>query len=97
MRNNEKFLEQVAYVQVSKHRTNILLFMQNELYTPKQIGDGVGVRTNHISNLLSQLKKFNLVYCATPNIRKGKLYALTEDGLNVLKYLKQKQEALLSS
>lgn len=91
MCNNQKFLEQVAYVKVSKHRTNILLFMQNELYTPKQIGDGIGVRTNHISNLLAQLKKFNLVYCATPNIKKGRLYSLTDDGKNVLEYIKQKK------
>lgn len=90
MCSDEKFLEQVAYVKVSKHRTNILLFMQNDLYTPKQIGDGIGVRTNHISNLLAQLRKYNLVYCATPNIKKGRLYSLTDAGKSVLEYIKEK-------
>ena len=89
---DQKFLEQVAYVKISKHRTNILLFMQNELYTPKQIGDGIGVRTNHISNLLAQLRKFDLVYCATPNIKKGRLYSLTDDGKRVLEYIQEKEQ-----
>ena len=56
MCSNEKFLEQVAYVLASEHRKNILLFMDNELYSPKQIGDAINVRTNHISNLLAQLR-----------------------------------------
>ena len=89
---DQKFLEQVAYVKISKHRTNIILFIQNELYTPKQIGDGIGVRTNHISNLLAQLRKFDLVYCATPNIKKGRLYSLTDDGKRVLEYIQEKKQ-----
>ena len=89
---DQKFLEQIAYVQVSKHRTNILLFMKNDLYTPKQIGDGIGVRTNHISNLLAQLRKFDLVYCATPNIKKGRLYSLTDDGKRVLEYIQEEKQ-----
>lgn len=91
MCNDEKFLEKVAFVLASEHRKNIILFMENELYSPKQIGDAINVRTNHISNLLSQLRKKDLVYCATPNIRKGKLYSLTDDGKKVLKYIKKRQ------
>ena len=92
MCSDEKFLEKIAYVLASEHRTNIILFMQNELYTPKQIGDAIGVRTNHISNLLAQLRKYDLVYCATPKIRKGKLYSLTKEGKSVLKYITQKNK-----
>lgn len=92
MCSNEKFLEQVAYVLASEHRKNILLFMDNELYSPKEIGDAINVRTNHISNLLAQLREYNLVYNTTPNIRKGRLYSLTDDGKKVLEYIKQKQQ-----
>lgn len=91
MCNDEKFLEQVAYVLASDHRKNIILFMGDELYSPKQIGDAINVRTNHISNLLAQLRKYNLVYNTTPRIRKGRLYSLTEDGKRVLEYIKQKK------
>lgn len=88
----DNFLEKVAYVKASKHRTNILKFMQNELCTPKQISDGIGVRPNHISNLLAQLKDYNLVYCATPNIYKGRYYSLTDDGKRVLEFIQEKEQ-----
>ena len=88
MCNNEKILEKIAFVLASEHRKNIILYLGDELHTPKQIGDAINVRTNHISNLLAQLRKNDLVYCATPNIHKGKLYALTDDGKYVLDYIK---------
>ena len=88
MCNDDKLLEKIAYVLASEKKKNILLYLDSELHTPKQIGDAINVRTNHISNLLAQLRKNDLVYCATPNIRKGKLYALTDDGKYVLNYIK---------
>ena len=87
MCNDEKFLEKIAFVLASEHRKNIILF----IYSPKQIGDAINVRTNHISNLLAQLRKYNLVYNTTPRIRKGRLYSLTDDGKRVLEYIKQKE------
>ena len=86
---NELLLEKIAYVLASEHRKNIILYLDDEMHTPKQIGDEINIRTNHISNLLAQLRKKELVYCATPNIRKGKLYSLTDDGKEVLKYIKK--------
>ena len=91
MCNEEEFLENVAFVLASEHRKNILLFMSDELYTPKQIGDAINVRTNHISNLLRQLRQHDLVYNTTPRIRKGKLYSLTAEGKRVLEYIKEKE------
>ena len=91
MCNDEKLLEKIAYVLASEHRKNIILYLDDGLHTPKQIGDALNVRTNHISNLLAQLRKKDLVYCATPNIRKGKLYALSDDGKHVLNYIKSQE------
>ena len=90
--SEEKFLEQIAYVLASKHRKNIVLFLKDELYTPTQIGKEIDLRPNHVSNLLKQLKGFDLVYCATPNIKKGKFYSLTGNGKKVLQYIKEKQQ-----
>lgn len=91
MCSDEKLLEKIAFVLASEHRTNIILYLGDELHTPKQIGNAINVRTNHISNLLSQLRKNNLVYCATPKIRKGKLYTLTDEGKYVLKYIQSEK------
>lgn len=87
MRDDEKFLELVAYVRASKHRTNLIKFLDYQLKTPKEIGEELNVRTNHVSNLLADLRKHDLVVCATPNIRKGRLYKLTDNGIEVLKFL----------
>ena len=68
-----------SHTLASEHRKNIILFMDNELYSPKQINDAINVKANHISNLLSQLRKYELVYNTTSKIRKGKIYSyLTE-------------------
>ena len=48
-------------------------------------------KTNHVSNLLAQLKKQDIVYCATPNIHKGKLYSLTDDGKTIYEYISSKE------
>lgn len=84
---DEELLESVAYVRASKHRKNIIKFLSYELRTPKEIGVALDVRTNHISNLLADLKKHDLVVCVTPNVRKGRLYKLTKKGNKVLKYI----------
>ena len=87
MCEDENLLELVAYVRASDRRKSIIKLLEYELKTPKEIGDALNIRTNHISNLLSDLKKHGLVVCATPNVRKGRLYKITDDGNRVLKYL----------
>lgn len=51
---------------------------------PKDIAQDSGILQNHISTVLSQLKDKNLVECINPDIKKGRLYRLTEDGLDYL-------------
>lgn len=87
MNDNNEFLELVAYVKASNHRKNIIEYLNYGLKTPKEIGVALNVRTNHISNLLADLRKHDLVVCSTPNVRKGRLYELTENGIKVLEYL----------
>ena len=88
MPNDDIQLEKLSYVLASEHRKNIILFLDNEYHTPKEIGYAINVRTNHISNLLAQLRENGLIYCATPDLHKGRLYSLTEEGKNVLDYIK---------
>ena len=46
------------------------------------------IRTNHISKVLSQFKTNEIVEFITPEVRKGRLYMLTEAGVDVVKNLK---------
>ena len=88
MCSDNQILELVAYVKASEHRQNIIKYLGNDLKTPSEIGDELNIRTNHISNLLADLRKNDIVLCATPNIRKGRLYKLTDTGKEILTFLK---------
>ena len=88
MCSDNQILELVAYVKASEHRQNIIKYLGNDLKTPSEIGDELNIMTNHISNLLADLRKNDIVLCATPNIRKGRLYKLTDTGKEILTFLK---------
>ena len=87
MNDGEGFLELVAYVKASNHRVNILKFIEYDLKTPKEIGEALNVRTNHISKILAELKDHELVECINPEAHKGRLYRQTSKGLVVSRNL----------
>ena len=39
-----------------------------------------GIRTNHVSKVLAELKAHELIECINPEARKGRLYRVTEKG-----------------
>ena len=55
---------------------------------PSVIAKDSGIRTNHISKVLSELKAHELVECINPEVRKGRLYRLTGKGEKVTENLK---------
>nr|WP_250416647.1 transcriptional regulator [Methanobrevibacter sp. TLL-48-HuF1] len=50
---------------------------------PSTIARDSGIRTNHISKVLSELKAHELVEYINPEARKGRLYRLTDKGEEV--------------
>lgn len=54
---------------------------------PSVIARDSGIRTNHISKVLSELKAHELVECINPEVRKGRLYRLTDKGEKVTENL----------
>ena len=59
--------------------------LDGEVLIPSQIAKNSGIRTNHISKVLSELKAHELVECINPEVRKCRLYRLTEKGKTVSK------------
>ena len=64
--------------------------LDGEVLIPSQIAKNSGIRTNHISKVLSELKAHELVECINPEVRKGRLYRLTETGEEVVKNIANK-------
>ncbi|WP_298521556.1 transcriptional regulator [uncultured Methanobrevibacter sp.] len=85
--NNDEIFELVGYILASEYRTNILKCIGESMKIPSAIAEEIGLRTNHVSNVLKDLKEKNLVVCLNENARKGRLYKSTDLGIEVLKYL----------
>lgn len=86
---DEKILEILGYVKVSEYRTKTLKFIGTGAKMPSEIGKELNIGTSHASNILISLKKYDLVECKNPKIKKGRLYKNTELGFKILKYLEQ--------
>ena len=63
--------------------------LNGEILIPTQIAKNSGIRTNHISKILSELKAHELVECINPEVRKGRLYRLTDKGEEMIENLKE--------
>ena len=47
---------------------------------PTQIARNSEIKPNHISKVLAELKAHELIECINPEVRKGRLYRLTDKG-----------------
>ncbi len=54
---------------------------------PTAIANDSGIRTNHVSKVLSELQAHELIECINPEARKGRLYRLTDKGERITENL----------
>ena len=59
--------------------------LEDDVKIPSQIAKDSEIRQNHISKVLSELKAHELVECINPEVRKGRLYRLTDKGNELVK------------
>lgn len=70
----------IAYVLSSTYRLKVVKVLHENMSFPSKIAKKSGIRLNHISKVLKDLKDNNIVECINPEVRKGKLYRLTDKG-----------------
>jgi len=87
MELTDEMLTEISYVQISQYRTKVMKALEGEVKIPSNIARDSGIMTNHISKVLGELKNHELVECINPEVRKGRLYRLTETGDEVVKNL----------
>lgn len=80
MELTDEMLTEISYVQISQYRTKVMKALEGEVKIPSNIARDSRIRTNHISKVLAELKAHELVECINPEVRKGRLYRLTEKG-----------------
>ena len=76
--------DKVRYVNRSSYRVKVIKSLKDNPKMPTQIAEDSGILPNHISNVLRQLKEKEIVECINPEVRKGRLYRLSDEGLDML-------------
>ena len=84
MNESKELLKEVEYVKRSGYKTKVLKTLEKGVKIPSGIAKDTEILTNHISVVLKQLKDYELVECINPEVRKGRLYRLTDKGRKVL-------------
>lgn len=79
--------EKLAIVKRSSYRIKVLKTLNEHPKIPKTIARDCDILQNHISNVLTYLKNMGLVICINPDAKKGRIYKLSEEGQEMIKYL----------
>lgn len=84
---DDETLKTYAYVNISSYRVKTVNALKDEVKMPTQIAKDTGIRPNHISKVLHELKDANVAECLDESVRKGRLYRLTDLGEEIAKEL----------
>ena len=84
---NDELLTEISYVKISTYRIKVMKSLEDDVKIPSKIAEDSGILQNHISAVLKQLKDHDLVECINPEVRKGRLYRLTNVGEEIVKKL----------
>ena len=87
MELSDEMLKEVGYIQVSTYRTKVMKSLDGEVKIPSKIAKDTDILQNHMSATLKQLKEHELVECINPEVRKGRLYRLTDKGERIVNKL----------
>lgn len=77
--------EKVGLVKASRHRQNILRALSKSSATPKEIAVDLRIHLSQVTRSLREMEEHSIVECLTPKLRKGRMYAITEKGKEILK------------
>ena len=84
---DDETLKIFAYVSISSYRAKSVKALMKGKKTPTNIAKDSGIRLNHISNVLRELKECNVVVCLNEENKKNRFYELTELGQEIAQHL----------
>ena len=84
---NEKIIDAISFIQMSTNREKVLKDLEKELKIPSKIAKNTGIHTANVSRALQGLKEKNLVICLNEDANQGRLYQITDFGLEILKII----------
>ena len=77
---DDETLRTFAYVSISSYRAKAVKALSEHDKTPSVIAKDSGIRINHISKVLRELKDCDVAVCLNEEDRKNRIYRLTSLG-----------------
>lgn len=89
---DDEILVKFAYIDISSYRSKAAITLKNEVKTPTKIAEDTGIRRNHISKVLRELKDVGVAECLNEEAHRGRLYRLTNVGDEIVDRLLESEE-----
>lgn len=80
--------EIAGLLKASQHRQQILKALKQSPATPNDIAKNLDIHLSQVTRSLREMEKFGLVECKTPDLKKGRIYAITKKGEDILKKMR---------
>lgn len=86
---DDETLKTYGYVISSSYREKSVKSLYESNKIPTDLAEDIGVRSNHISKVLHELKDWGVAECINEEKRKNRIYRLTPKGEDIAKYMKE--------
>lgn len=80
---NDKW-ELIGKIKSSDWRFKVLRILRENMKMPSEVSREANISSSHISEVIGELEKMNLIECKNPSLRKGRIYAITKLGKDIL-------------
>lgn len=84
---DDETLKTYGYVISSSYRKRSVKSLNENDKIPTDLAQDIGVRTNHISKVLRELKECGVAECINEEKRKNRVYRLTSKGEDIAKLI----------
>lgn len=89
---DDEMLIKLAYIDISSYRSKAAKTLKDDVKTPTKIAEDTGIRRNHISKVLRELKESGVAECINEEVHRGRLYRLTSVGDEIVDELIKRDE-----
>ena len=79
--------KELEFVKNSQYRIKVIKTLEGNVKMPNEIATDAGIEKKIISNIIKQLREQDILVCINPEVRKGRLYRLTNLGNEIAKKL----------
>lgn len=88
---DKKMIELLSYVKLSTYRVKVLLALnkQEKFVLASELSKIIDIRITHIGATLKELTDKKLAFCPNPDVKRGKLYEITDNGRDIADYLEK--------